>query len=106
MSLVAGAGTAQLLLNEEPSFAQLVHMATLNNPDVLLIEGYKSEQGNKVVIVRDEKDWQALQQLSGIQFVIGHGKMNLHVDVIDRAEKSQVDDWFLQWVKEDGHEAI
>ncbi|AOV09288.1 molybdopterin-guanine dinucleotide biosynthesis protein B [Sporosarcina ureilytica] len=102
LSLVAGAGTAQMLLNEEPSFAQLIDMATLNQPDVLLIEGYKNEQGCKVVLLRDDNDWQDLQQLSDIQFIIGHGKMELDVEVIDRSNEGQVDDWFLQWVKEDG----
>lgn len=43
LSLVAGAGTAQLLLNEEPNFTQLVKLATMNEPDVLLVEGFKNE---------------------------------------------------------------
>lgn len=106
MSLIAGAGSAQVLLNEEPNFVQLIHMASIDKPDVLLIEGFKNEQGKKVVLLRDEDDWQTLQQLSDIQLVIGHTKMDLNTEILERTAENHVDNWFLQWAKRDDNETI
>ena len=71
VSIVAGGGAVQLLLNEEPEFAELKLLATIGKPDFLLIEGYKNEQGEKVVLLRDAEDWESLSELDSIQLVIG-----------------------------------
>ena len=39
-------------MNEEPEFRRMKEIATIGNPDILLIEGYKEERGEKVVLVR------------------------------------------------------
>ena len=65
VSLVAGGGAVQLLVNEEPEFALLKEMAAIRHPNILLIEGYKEQQGDKVVLLRSAEDWGALQNLSG-----------------------------------------
>lgn len=106
LSIVAGAGSAQLLMNEEPDFSQLMQMASLTDPDVVLIEGFKKERGQKVVLLRDENDWDALRQLSNIQAVIGQTKMELNAKRFGRNAEIEIDDWFLQWIKEDDNEAI
>lgn len=105
-SLVSGAGTTQLLLNEEPDFAQLVKLATMNEPDVLLIEGFKQEHEKKVVLLRDEADWKSLQQLSHIQLVVSCDKLNLTTQKVNYLLSHQADEWFLQWIREDAHETI
>ena len=46
-------------------------MAAIGKPDILLIEGYKKEQGEKVVLLRDAEDWESLSELDGIQLVVG-----------------------------------
>src|SRR5690625_3007946 len=43
-SLVAGAGNTQLILNKQLPFSPLKYLASLDKPDVLLIEGYKQEE--------------------------------------------------------------
>ena len=51
-------------------FPRMKEIASLRNPDILLIEGYKNEQGAKVVLLRDQTDWDALQHLYNIQLVV------------------------------------
>ncbi len=63
VSIVAGGGAVQLLLNEEPEFTELKILATIGKPDILLIEGYKNEQGEKVVLLRDAEDWDVAERI-------------------------------------------
>ena len=44
------------------------------------VEGYKEQRGDKVVLVRNTEDWEALQKLSGIQLVVGCPEIILAVD--------------------------
>ena len=107
VSVVAGGGAVQLLLNEEPAFAELKALATSGNPHILLIEGYKEQQGEKVVLLRDAEDWDALQQLQGIQVVIGCPEIALDVTHIDsRTDVEKLDDWLLNWMEEKDNETL
>lgn len=54
LSIVAGGGSAQILLNEEPSFTELMDYVKMNEPDVLLIEGFKNENQPKIVLLREK----------------------------------------------------
>ena len=101
-SIVAGAGSAQILLNEEPSFAQLIEYVSINKPDVVLIEGFKNENKRKVVLVREQEDWNHLRRLSNIELVIPHDG----VEEFQYLTNEEVDKWFLQWVEEHGHETV
>lgn len=87
VSVVAGGGVVQLHMNEEPTFPRMKEIASLNNPSILLVEGYKDEQGAKVVLLRDEIDWDALQHLSDIQLVVRN------------MDDEQLDNWLLDWIK-------
>jgi len=108
VSIVAGGGAVQLLLNEEPKFTELKLLATIGKPDILLIEGYKNEQGEKVVLLRDAGDWAALSGLDCIQLVIGNSESSTGISHIkSRLEVERLDLWLLDWVeKEDGNETI
>ena len=64
ISAVSGGGSVQLLMNEELKFGRMKEIATLGNPDVLLIEGYKEEQGEKVVLIRSQADWGDTEELA------------------------------------------
>lgn len=100
VSVVAGGGAVQLHMNYEPDFARMKEIATVDQPDVLLIEGYKKEQGDKVVLLRDEEDWTELQKLQGIKLVVGPGaSRTAHVFIESRTEKMALDQWLLKWVK-------
>jgi len=100
-SLVAGAGNTQYILNKQLHFTQLKYLASLEEPDVLLIEGYKEEHGEKVVLLRENDDWEKLRELSGIMLVIGktdtdHG----FKQIASRNDTDQLDEWILNWLKE------
>lgn len=106
-TLVAGGGSAQLLLNNEPSFGALKALVTYDSPDVLLIEGYKDKRGAKVVLVRSCEDWDTLQVLEGVQLVIGEVAHSEYSIIKDRGNSMQLDNWFTDWLnKEDHYETI
>lgn len=99
VSVVAGGGAVQFHMNEEPEFMRMTDIATLGNPDVLLIEGYKEEQGEKVVLLRHEEDWNELQGLQGVQLVVGNVAEEASYPKIDsRSNVAQLDQWFLNWI--------
>lgn len=95
-SVVAGAGSAQILLNEEPNFTQLMDYMKIKAPDVLLIEGFKNEHEPKVVLLRERVDWDELQKLSKIEIVFPHREKEGFSYFTDEEK----DKWFLQWVEE------
>lgn len=102
VSLVAGAGNAQILLNEEPSFSQLIEYVKVSQPDVLLIEGFKNENERKVVLLRDQEDWNHLKGLRNIELVIPHDGTK----GFQYLTEVEVDKWFIQWVEEPNHETV
>lgn len=107
VSVVAGGGAVQLLLNEEPAFTELKALATSGNPHTLLIEGYKEQQGEKVVLLRDAEDWDALQQLQGIQLVVGCPEVATAMPHIgSRTDVEKLDHWLLNWIEEINDETI
>ena len=108
VSIVAGGGAVQLLLNEEIEFTRLKELAAYGNPDILLIEGYKKQQGEKVVLLRGRDDWDALQLMDGIQLVVGCPEITAGVTHIGSKEDGvQLDRWLLDWVRKgDGNETI
>lgn len=107
-TVVAGGGAVQFTWNEEPDFLQLKEMAALGKPDILLIEGYKEERGDKVILVRDEEDWQTLRLLKGGILIIGSPHFNVECpQLTDREKHDEIDKWFNEWVEEGiGDEAI
>ena len=90
------------------NFAELKDIATIGNPDILLIEGYKEEQGEKVVLLRDAEDWESLSELDSIQLVVGVTESPTGISHIKSGlDVEQLDCWLLDWVeKEDGNETI
>lgn len=97
-ALVAGGGAAHLLVNKEPSFKKLKQLAAFNSPEVLLIEGYKDQPGDKVVLVRTLEDWESLQRLNGIQLVVGEVGSTQFRTISSREEETQLDSWFTDWL--------
>lgn len=98
-SVVAGGGAVQLLMNAEPGFAELKRWASIGNPDILLIEGYKEQQGEKVVLLREREDWEALRSLDGIQLIVGCPGITVdRTDIASRTEQQQLDSWLLDWI--------
>ena len=106
VSVVVVAGAVQLHMNEEPDFARMKEIAKIGNPDVLLIEGYKDEPGKKVVLLRSEEDWEVLQSLIDIQLVVGNVEIEAAYTKVNSRSAKELDNWFLNWVKEKNDETI
>lgn len=101
-SLVSGGGFTQHMMQHELTYEQLLALAKLENPDVILIEGYKEEAGEKVVLVKEPADWETLQELDNIQLVIGLENEHLPYEQIDyRENQTALEQWFTAWVKDD-----
>lgn len=105
---VAGGGAVQFIWNEEPNFHKLKEIASIGKPDVLLIEGYKQEKGDKVLLLRDRSDWETLCDLEGIRLLVGCPEIAGEVSHIrSREEIEAIDCWFLEWIgKDDGNETV
>lgn len=102
VTAVAGAGTMQLMMNYEPTLQQMKDLILPGNPDILLIEGYKMEQGEKVVLLRDEDEWNQLKTIKGVRLVVGlHTTSDAFQTIGSRTDEQQLDNWFMQWVRED-----
>ena len=101
VSAVSGGGAVQFHMNEELNFRQMKELATIGNPDLLLIEGYKEELGEKVVLIRRQTDWDELKNLHNIQLVVEQNDNNSDFQqVLSRSHEEQLDSWFLNWLEE------
>src|SRR5699024_2110911 len=97
-SLGSGGGFTQHILQHELTYQQLHALATLEKPDVILVEGYKEEVGEKVILVRKREDWEMLQSLEGITLVVGlDDKLTAYEQIEHREAKAALDQWFTNW---------
>jgi len=108
VSVVAGGGSVQLYMNEEPGFSRMKEIAMINKPSILLIEGYKEERGDKVVLLRNQEDWTELINLRDIQLIIGNINIEASVTHIpSRTDGELLDEWLLNWLgRKDKHETF
>lgn len=98
-SIVSGGGCTQHIVQEEPTFSDLFDMAIADEPDVVLVEGFKRESGPKVVLVREKSDWTTLKQLDNIVLVIGIEDASIPYDQIATRElRSTLDAWLFRWL--------
>ena len=101
VSAVSGGGAVQFHMNEELGFGRMKEIATIGNPDILLIEGYKEEQGDKVVLIRSQTDWEELKSLHNIQLVVEQTDNCTDFGrSISRSNEAELDSWFLNWLGE------
>ena len=98
VSLVAGGGFTQHMINREASFPELKQLAVWNDPDVVLIEGYKAEEGAKVVLIRNDEDWQELKNIEGIKLVVGLESTCPYPQIESREKTKMLDEWLLDWI--------
>ncbi|NBJ68706.1 MULTISPECIES: molybdopterin-guanine dinucleotide biosynthesis protein B [Clostridia] len=99
MSIVSGGGAVQMMLNDTPDFERLKKLATIDQPDILLIEGFKEENGPKVVLVKNEADWDSLKQLQDIELVVGIKSKPISLPQIgSREEEQALNNWLWKWL--------
>ena len=81
----------QLIQKQERSFDELKTLAASGGSDVLLIEGYKKEVGDKVVLIRNEAERDELEALDGVIRT---------ADTADLfADSTLLDDWLRNWLE-------
>src|SRR5699024_4237920 len=97
-SIVAGSGHTQHITAEEMDYASLKQLALLQKPDVILVEGYKQEPGEKVILVKDEADWRALGNLENIQLVVGLKRHISYPQIADREHIDTLNNWLKKWL--------
>ncbi|MFJ7746432.1 molybdopterin-guanine dinucleotide biosynthesis protein B [Peribacillus sp. NPDC097295] len=71
-SLVEGDGSIELLGNFKSgaTLPDLLRLLGMFHPDVILIEGYKRENFPKVILIKENSDFELLKRLNNIQAVV------------------------------------
>lgn len=71
-SLVEGDGSIELLGNFKSgaTLPELLRLLGMFHPDVILIEGYKRENFPKVILIKENSDFELLKRLTNIQAVV------------------------------------
>ena len=86
---------------------QLVQLAAISNPEIIIIEGYKQEDYDKVVIIEELKDWETLQHLTNIVCVIVHGELKIdNYPMIHIENTVLLNEWLIDWIGGDKLETI
>ena len=90
-----------LVMNEEPEFIRMKEIATIAKPDILLIEGYKEEQGEKVVLLGLKVIGMNFKVYLISELVVGNANIELNsLEIISRTDEKQLNSWLLNWVRE------
>ena len=99
-SVAYGDGVIQLhMQNDQASLEELIAMTLQSNLDIVIAEGFKKANYEKVVLVRSEQDWLELQKLNNIVLTIVHSDVQLNgIQVIKQNQKDQLERWFFEWM--------
>lgn len=99
-----GAGFLQLV-NQENKWGldQLIHLYGSLSLDGILVEGYKQESYPKIVMVRHQRDWKLVDELTNIAAVISdhtgiHAK-DASYRVFRPSEKEGYCKWFIDFLR-------
>ncbi|WP_019415029.1 molybdopterin-guanine dinucleotide biosynthesis protein B [Paenisporosarcina sp. TG20] len=107
-SLAYGEGVVQIHMhNNTGNLEELIELSCQIKPDILLIEGFKKAPLEKVVLVRSQQDWEALQELNNIALVIVHEGVQLKgINTLERSRLIDIDKWFAKWMEGETNESI
>lgn len=90
-AVVSGGGMIQWVQKREYTFEQLKALAAYGGADVLLIEGYKHEQGEKLALIREPADRAELEALDGVIYTADSAEIF--------ADTAALDEWLLNWLE-------
>lgn len=107
-SLAYGEGVVQIhMQNTKSDLNELIKLSCQIKPDIILVEGFKEATLEKVVLVRSEQDWEALQSLDNIVLVVVHEGVRLKgINTIERSRLDEMDKWFAKWMEGETNESI
>ncbi|MDQ0427396.1 molybdopterin-guanine dinucleotide biosynthesis protein B [Planomicrobium stackebrandtii] len=107
-SIVYGDGVVQIhQRKKQATLAELVAFASAENPELVLVEGFKEAHYEKIVLLRSAEDWLELQKLEHIALVIAPELLKLdNVPVILQNDSKKLYFWFTNWMDGDSNEGI
>lgn len=92
------------MIQEQMELPGLMKLAYAQQPDVILIEGFKTATYPKALLVKDAAEWEKLQDLSHIQLVIGLEADTVYPQVSSREDQAALANWLLTWME--GHNGM
>jgi len=102
-SLVEGAGRLLLQVeNNEWTLEEKIALIKKVDPDVIVIEGHKTENYPKVVLVRNEEDLAFVQKLNNVLAYIFHDELSQMVESYSEKKVFLLnDDRVVKWLVQD-----
>ena len=107
-SIAYGGGVVQLhQRKQEATLDELIVLASAGKPDLILVEGFKEADYEKIVLLRSAEDWLELQKLRHIVLAVTPEMMKLDkIPTVLQNDKEQVQSWFTNWMDGDRNESI
>ncbi|MGM8215386.1 molybdopterin-guanine dinucleotide biosynthesis protein B [Bacillaceae bacterium W0354] len=101
MTGVEGEGTLQLTINQEKwTIDQILNFYRLIKVDLLIIEGYKNLDFNKIVLIRSKDDQVLLDELSNVKLVVSKVKLDENENMFSVIQRKNIND-ILKWLEND-----
>ncbi len=99
-SIVVGSDTIQLhMCKEQFRLNNYIHLAMMSEPEVILIEGFKEADFPKVVLLREEADWDTLQHVTNcIAVIIPEGVSLSSIATIRSDDNARLNRLLLDWL--------
>lgn len=73
------------------NLTQMIDQSVTIDCNIILVEGFKDEHFDKVVVYQTIEELERLKQLTGVKYCY---------DVHDKRALSQYDNWLLQWIEQ------
>ncbi|KGJ28849.1 molybdopterin-guanine dinucleotide biosynthesis protein B [Staphylococcus haemolyticus] len=73
------------------NLTQMIDQSVTIDCNIILVEGFKDEHFDKVVVYQTTEELERLKQLTGVRYCY---------DVHDKHVLSQYDNWLLQWIEQ------
>lgn len=102
-SIAYGSGVVQLHQRKnQATLDELVVFASMGNPDLILVEGFKEAPYEKIVLLRSAEDWLELQKLERIVLAVASEPLELdNTRVILQNDSKHLHSWFTNWMVSD-----
>ncbi len=86
---------------------ELIALAYNKKPEIILVEGFKEANYEKIVLLDSQDDWTTLQNLHHIRLVLSKKVLELDkVPLILQNDSKQIESWFTNWMDGDSGESI
>lgn len=107
-SIAYGNGVIQMhQRSENATLEALIALAGHENPDFILVEGFKEAHYEKIVLLHSAADWKTLQKLKHIRLVVSPEVIELDNTLVNlQNDSKQIATWFITWMDGDNHESV